>query len=97
MQHDGVLVESLPMASRQQLLQDEVTVLLDVDSSLCPRGKNKQCRRLIRRLGKCLCKGTTLAQELEELRRLVAAHDLDGLQQLRQRCLNLYSDTYVYV
>jgi hypothetical protein len=97
MQHDGVIVDRLPVASRQQLLQDEATVLLDVDRSLCPQGNDKSCRKLVRRLGKCLCAGSSFAQGLANLKQLYAKPHGSQLRELRLRCLNLYSDTYVYV
>lgn len=97
MQHDGIIVENMPVASRQQILRDELAVLLDVNKNLCPQAKDKRCQRLVRRLGRSLRADSGFAGEPEELKRLSANPRGERMRELRQSALKLYSDTYVYV
>jgi hypothetical protein len=97
MTHDGVIVERLPVATKQQILRDELTVLLDVDKNLCAHGNDRRCRRLVRRLSKCFRESSNSTDELERLKRHGANPRSRQFRQQRQRCPNLYSDTYVYV
>jgi hypothetical protein len=97
MPHGAVILENLPMASRQQVLRDEISVLLDASANLCPRSSDARCRKLIRRLGKCLCPGRAFNKELEQLKQDCENPSGQKCAALRQRCPNLYSDTYVYV
>lgn len=97
MTHDGVIVDKMPVASRQQLLRDHVTVLLDVNNNLCSQGNDKRCRKLVRQLGKSLRADSGFAGGMEELRRLSANPRGKQMQELRHSSLKLYSDTYVYV
>jgi hypothetical protein len=97
MPHDGIIVARLPVISKQQILRDEITVLLEVEKNLCPQGNDKRCRRLVRRLSKCFREGSTSKAELERLKRHGANRRSKQFRQQQQRCPNLYSDTYVYV
>ena len=97
MRHDGVLVENMPVASRRQILRDQLTVLLDMNRNLCPQSKDRDCQRLVRRLGRSLRADSGFAGGMEELKRLAADPRGAQLDELRRSAPKLYSDTYVYV
>ncbi|HEY0406167.1 MAG TPA: hypothetical protein VGC89_10590 [Pyrinomonadaceae bacterium] len=97
MPNDGVIIERLPVATKQQILRDELIVLYDLERNLCVQGNDKRCRRLIRRLSKCFREGAGSTAELARLKRQGANPRSQQFEQQRQRCPNLYSDTYVYV
>jgi hypothetical protein len=92
----GVLIDRLPVAAVEQVLQDEVTALLGLEKTICPRARGG-CRKLQRQLGKCLCAGLPFDLCLQEIRQICKDPQSKECQDLKRCCSTLYSDTYVYV
>lgn len=95
---NSILMERLPVASPEQVLQDELTACLKLDGSVRP-GAKTECRKLKGQICRCVCMGLPVDKWLQVLKGLCADPQNPTCQELRLklRCPKIYSDIYVYV
>jgi hypothetical protein len=90
------LVKHLPVASAEQVLQDELSACLSLDGSINP-GSKGDCRKLKSQTCRCVCGDMPINKCLKVIKRICADPRSPQCQQLRSACSRIYSDTFVYV
>jgi len=90
------LVKILPVASAEQVLQDELAACLSLDGSISP-GSKGDCRKLKTQTCRCVCGDMPINQCLKRIKRICADPRSPQCQKLRSACSRVYSDTFVYV
>ena len=93
---NNTLIERMPVASAEQVLQDELTACLSLDQSITP-GSKGECRKLRSQTCRCVCADMPINQCLKRIKRICADPRNPQCQKLRRACNRIYSDTYVYV
>ncbi|HZE68846.1 MAG TPA: hypothetical protein VE135_04875 [Pyrinomonadaceae bacterium] len=91
-----ILVKNLPVASAEQVLQDELAACLSLDGSINP-GSKGDCRKLKSQTCRCVCGDMPINKCLKLIKRICADPRSPECRQLRSACSRIYSDTFVYV
>jgi hypothetical protein len=93
---NSILMSRLPVASVEQVLQDELTACLSLDGSIYP-GAKTECRKLKAQICGCVCAGFSMNDCLRKLKLICRDPESPKCRERRLGCSKIYSDTYVYV